>query len=158
MLVSGFVVNNTGRYTHIFKRKVRPGERVPLSELYKQYKLQCKCDFDEQFIGWLKENKIPKKKGWDLEDIQTKFDKPVVVESKVIQIDDEFVSINKEWTAQDIANLKVKDKPKDVLKTVDSITKLRRALTMVNKMKAKTFLVKHIKKRIEELIKENKDD
>ena len=59
MIVDGYVANHSGRHKHIFKRTVSPGQKVSLKELYLQYKDKCKCPFDEKFIKWLKENKIP---------------------------------------------------------------------------------------------------
>jgi hypothetical protein len=156
MITSGFLVNKTSRHVHIFKRAIRPGQKIPLKELYNQYKYKCNCPFDEKFIRWLKENKVPRK-GWEIEDLKTIFDEPVRVVSEVVKVDDKFVSVQSEWTANAIAELKLKDKPRKVLSTIGSIFKLRRALTLVNKKKGKQFLAKMIKSRIKSLQKKEEE-
>jgi hypothetical protein len=153
MIVKGCVVNNSGRYKHIFKRTVRPGEKVQLKDLYKTYKNKCDCEFNYEFIAWLKENKIPEEGGWDLE-FETAFDNKVRVTGRVVCVDDIPVKVQKGLTADDIANLKVKDAPKVVLQTIDSIPKLRRALTKAKRKKGKNFLIKYLKERIDILMKD----
>ena len=55
-------------------------------------------------------------------------------------------------TARDISELKIKDDPKRIIRTINSKTKLRRALTLCKGRAGKETLLKYIHERISELL------
>lgn len=57
----GYVVNNTGRSRHIFKRTVYPGQKVDLQQVYDV--LKRKVPSDSSFLDWL-EGYLPS--GWEV--------------------------------------------------------------------------------------------
>ena len=154
MLIKGKLINNTGRYKHIFQRTVYPGEAVDLKVLYELYEEVSECVFDETFVKWLKDNKIPPADLdlWEF-DYETILDVNNKPKHKVVNINDTFIEYKEKLSAQDIANLRVRDCPRKLLQGVDSIPKLRRALTMVYRKKNKEFLSKAIRSRIKQLEK-----
>lgn len=62
MVAQGYVVNNTGRSRHIFKRTVYPGQKVSLEHVHKV--LGTKVPTGELFVDWL-EQYLPT--GWELD-------------------------------------------------------------------------------------------
>jgi len=189
-MVKGYVVNNTEKARHIFKRRVSPGQRVPLEDVYET--LKHKVSGSDNFVKWLKENTLPR--GWDVyversssERVEQLTAKPIVsdapmdlgnlrakenaAEPTVVLVETEKeAGPEKEddtpgaglqyapdkrldkLTAQEIADLKIKDNPRRVLERVYSIHKLRRALTLCNKSSGrKQVLSRHIRRRIKKL-------
>jgi hypothetical protein len=159
MLIKGNLINNTGRYKHIFQRTVYPGEAVDLKVLYALYEEVSGCVFDETFVEWLKTNKIPPADSdlWEFE-YETILDVENKPMHEIVNINDTFIEYKKKLSAQDIANLRVRDRPRELLKGVESIPKLRRALTLTYRKKNKQFLCAAIKSRIKYLEKQREKD
>lgn len=176
MMVKGFVVNNTGRSKHIFKRTVYPGQKVELEHIYKL--VGKKVPDGAKFVDWLEDTYLPK--GWDLdapepevaaEENNIHFKEtitavPVVApatqntESAMLREEAVVTSPSKEYMtpkaignmkAKDIYDLQLKDNPKRILKNVNSIHKLRRALTLCKRDGRKETLQRLIQGRIREL-------
>lgn len=173
MMVKGYVLNNSGRSKHIYKRTVYPGQRLDLNYIYKI--VENKVPENESFVDWLKGN-LPK--GWEVNatKVETKEEDttggrhykevltavPEVHESEDSTPQDTYVNRGKDqryatpraidkMTAREIHDLKLKDNPKRILSYVTSIHKLRRALSMCKDDKRKKTLIKLIQKRIREL-------
>ena len=150
-MVKGYVVNNLGRGKHIFKMSVAPGMKIPLEKLYKQYEDSYEGKFDLEFLEWLEMTKVPKGSGFDIivedviEDIETDTD------TQTISVIPEQKVHPSKLTAKQIAELKIKDKPKAVLQEVMSVHKLRRAYTLCKGRPGEETLLKYIKARIAEL-------
>jgi hypothetical protein len=173
-MVKGFVVNNTGRSRHIFKRTVYPGQKIDLDYVYKL--VGNKVPEGSKFEDWLQEY-LPQ--GWELDVVpaevaqavggrrykETLTAEPTVVsgtsdEPEAFETDAEDKAPSKEFTtpkaiskmtAKDIYELRLKDNPKRILQNVNSIHKLRRALTMCKNDKRKAVLLRLIQGRIRQL-------
>jgi len=175
MMVKGFVVNNTGRSKHIFKRTVYPGQKVELDYIYKL--VGSKVPEGDKFVDWL-DTYLPK--GWEI-DAQAaemaatdtndmKFREtitavPVVAPAtksteNAMMREQAVTGPSKEYmtpkaignmTAKDIYELQLKDNPKRILKNINSIHKLRRALTLCKQDNRKETLQRLIQGRIREL-------
>lgn len=153
--MDGYVVSNAGRSRYIFKQHVGPGSRIPLKLMYKKYKNKYKGDFDEGFLVWLQENKIPD----DFEIVVNKetmdeLEEPVKKEEPVrreLDIHPERRFVPNKMTPKEISELKIKDNPKNIISRVMSVHKLRRALTLCKDRPGKGTLTKLIRQRINEL-------
>jgi hypothetical protein len=160
-MITGIVLNNTGKSKHIFKRTVFPGHSVDLAEVYTL--LSSKVPEGCSFISWLQDY-VPA--GWEVHGEETqeesgevtgtsgqgsKYEKEEEPEHDSPSL--EYISSKKisELSAQDIHDLRVKDNPRRIINGIDSITKLRRALTLCNKSSRKDVLSKIIKARINKL-------
>lgn len=176
-MVKGFVVNNTGRSRHIFKRTVFPGQKVDLEYVYKL--VGSKVPEGAQFTDWLTQEYLPK--GWELDVVsaetastvggrmykETLVAEPVAVSSgKTDESTATAFETNAEdapsrefstpkaisnMTAKDIYELRIKDNPKRILSNINSIHKLRRALTMCKNDNRKAVLLRLIQGRIRQL-------
>lgn len=162
-MINGFVVNNTGRSRHIFKKTVYPGQKVPLSYVYQV--VSSKVDGEDSFVDWLKSRLPP---GWEL-DVNEEFELPIdatavsadevkVVEKEPAAPDEDRESLEyaplkiiDKLTARDVYNLRIKDNPKRVIKQITSVHKLRRALTLCKNDSRKSMLATIIRHRIKEL-------
>lgn len=151
-MIEGYVINNAGRSKYIFKQHVGPGSRIPLKEMYRKYQYKYKGEFDVDFLNWLEENKVPDDFDIVVEHIEESVTEEVQEEDvdKIKALPSNSFDYDK-ITHTEIADLKMKDNPKKVIALVDSVHKLRRALTICNNRKGKSTLIKIIKKRIEEL-------
>lgn len=160
-MITGKVVNNTGKSKHIFKRTVYPGHSVDLVEVHRL--LSSKVPEGTSFISWLQDYVPP---GWEVhgEEAQeetgeisetagqgTEYTPEVLPEDTSPSL--QYISTKKisELSAKDIHDLRVKDNPRRIINEIDSVTKLRRALTLCNKSKRKEVLSKIIKARINKL-------
>lgn len=176
-MIKGYVVNNSSRGRHIFKQFISPGNKIELEEVYKL--LHKKLPEDKDFVEWLEEKWLPA--GWDVyidrsneENREEILAKPIVTDGAV-DLSTFYVKektqesgakkmlpdhklqyappkkIDK-LTAQEIANLKIKDNPKRILEHVNSVHKLRRAITICNQSAGrKSTLIRHIKRRIRKI-------
>lgn len=154
-MIKGYIENNTGRYKHIFKRGLFPGMTVSLEDLYVMYGYCYKGEFDLDFVKWLDENKAPK--GFDI--VIEKYDElkysdegteRKISDTADTEVADSYIPPEK-MTSKQLADLKIKDNPKQVIEEVSSVHKLRRALSMCKDRKGKATLIKLIKERIAEL-------
>lgn len=169
-MVSGYIVNNTGKAKHIFKRTVYPGQKLDITTVYEL--VGRSLPEETTFVDWLKEH-LPD--GWEvlLEEGQEESSKVIVREqaqkttNSLIPDDQkhllsgpeddspslEFAPLKKidKLTARDIFNLRVKDNPRRVVKQVDSVHKLRRALAMCKDDSRKNMLANIIRHRIREI-------
>lgn len=176
-MIKGYVVNNTGRSKHIFKKTVYPGQQVDLEQVY--LLLGAKVPEGSTFVEWL-EGYLPP--GWEVNVVsQEKADFvggrmfketltaiPEVVESasvvgKTFKENNEGEDVDKpsleystprvikKMTARDIFNLRVNDNPRRILKNINSIHKLRRALSLCKNDSRKATISRLIQGRIREL-------
>lgn len=160
-MITGIVLNNTGKSKHIFKRTVFPGHSVDLAEVYNL--LSSKVPDGCSFISWLQDY-VPD--GWEVHGEEVQEESGELTEtsgqgSKYVKEEEkesdspslQYISSKKisELSAKDIHDLRVKDNPRRIINEIDSVTKLRRALTLCNKSSRKDVLSKIIKARINKL-------
>jgi hypothetical protein len=181
-MVTGYVVNNTGRSKHIFKRTVYPGQRVELDYIYKL--VGAKVPDGAKFVDWLRDTYLPK--DWEVDaevepemaaiDVDGRQFKETLTAVPVVATATENTengmlrevnavstppqTASKEYMtpkaigdmkAKDIYDLQLKDNPKRILKNVNSIHKLRRALTLCKRDSRKETLQRLIQGRIRQL-------
>ena len=129
-MLLGKVVNNSGRGKHIFKRNIPAGGHVSIEDLYNTYRKQYVGVCNGDFLDWLKENKIPEDFDLVLEEVVD--EKPLEIKPKESIVQPKktvkYTPPHK-MTVKQLSNLKVKDNPKDIIKGVLSIHKLRRVKT-----------------------------
>jgi hypothetical protein len=181
MMVKGYVVNNTGRSKHIFKRTVYPGQKVELDYIFKL--VGAKVPDGAKFVDWLRDTYLPK--DWEVDaevepelaaiDVDGRQFKETLTAVPVVATATETTengmsrevavvapdnSPSKEYMtpkaigdmkAKDIYELQLKDNPKRILKNVNSIHKLRRALTLCKRDSRKETLQRLIQGRIRQL-------
>lgn len=177
-MIKGYVVNNTGRSKHIFQRTVYPGGKVELEDVYRL--VGSKVPDGTRFEDWIK-GSLPKGWELSVsqpepEDVtggrkykETLTAVPVVapevsteeaapIEEDVVSTED--LPPSKEYltpkqisklTANDIYDLRLKDNPKRILKNINSVHKLRRALTLCKNDNRKVVLHRLIQGRIRQL-------
>lgn len=179
MMVKGSVTNNTGRSRHIFKRTIYPGQSVSLDDVY--LVLGGKIPKGTSFVEWLTQylpngweitvtqpEKIETAGGRGYVETLTavpEVEQVVTSDTRAYQENNEGNedtidhrsleyatprSIGK-LNARDISNLRIKDNPKRILKNINSVHKLRRALTFCKNNSRKTGLARLIQRRIREL-------
>jgi len=175
-MVKGYVLNNTGKTRHAYKRTVYPGQKVDLGYIYKQ--VSNKAPEGDLFVSWLKENLLPR--GWEIvvEDKPEKASNKevltadITVTSGPVDLDTFYREVNKEeadeedgrgsleyitpkkireLSSQQLADLRLKDNPERIIKQVMSVHKLRRALTLCKNNSRKNVLTRIIRHRIKEL-------
>jgi len=161
------LIRNNGSPVFIFKRKFFTGHTVELSALWDMYEKKVKASgvklsTEADFVKWLDNNHymlpqftyIPgESKEISLsvhEELDVKDDcdsdvseKPSLANapSKVIQ----------SLTYKDIAALRLVDDPSKLVASITSVSKLRRAYSMVRNMSKKRRLEKILRERIQEL-------
>lgn len=170
-MIQGYIINNTGKSKHIFKRTIYPGQKVSFSQIYAS--LGHSIPDDGNFVDWVS-GRLPD--GWEISVIEDNKSSitderpyrevltaiPEVVSGDNPDFDaaeeDDVPSLQyatpkaiDKLTARDIYNLRMKDNPKRVLKNVNSIHKLRRALSMCKSDSRKAVLTRLIQGRIREL-------
>lgn len=174
----GYVLNNTDRTKHIFKKNVYPGHKLELE--YVHSVMAKKVPEDKTFIEWL-EDYLPE--GWEVflekivcsESAEYPFKEvltgQISVEEQEKSVENDRGTISKsevnkpsrveficskdidKLTARDLYNLRVKDNPGRIINEVSSIYKLQRALKMCKEDTRKKFLAGIIDKRIRKLRK-----
>lgn len=169
-MVKGHIVNNTAKSRHMFKRTIYPGQSISLADVYSIF--STKQVEDVEFLEWVRD-KLPI--GWELkveEDYVEPYEPSRVSSEEVLASvqgppqevhvlsgpDDDSPSLEyapaktlDKLTARDIYNLRIKDNPKRVIKQIDSVHKLRRALSMCKNDSRKSMLATIIRHRIKEI-------
>lgn len=159
MQLKGYVVNNSGRGKHRFKQNVAPGARIPLETLYEIYKSQYSGSFSLAFIRWLESEKFVEGDGFSLvlTEVNEEIQEPVTTVSDVedpgqLSVSEDLSKIlPNNLTAKQLSELKIKDNPRKVIKSIMSVHKLRRALTLCKGRAGKETLLRLIRDRIAEL-------
>lgn len=176
-MVKGYITNNTGRSRHIFKKTVYPGQKITLERAYKL--VGSKIPKGSSFVDWLKDylpegwevNVLPQETsdyvgGRQYKEVLTAL--PLTASDVVEVAEDPLQKIDGEvkdppslefstpravakMTARDIFNLRIKDNPRRILKNIDSIHKLRRALSLCKTDSRKATISRLIRGRIKEL-------
>lgn len=165
-MIYGYVVNNSGRGCHKFQQSFFAGLKIPLDYIYKLYEREYRGKFDLDFLEWLKENKAPEGSGYDIiveEVVETEVQEEAALEEPGMQEEvskvkrkKKTVYVNKldpdSLTSKQIASLRLKeDNASSIINQINSLYKLRRALTICNKKAGKKTLVDLIKKQISKL-------
>lgn len=179
-VIDGFIKNNTGKGKHIWKMNVRPGQSVPLQYVFDIYKnkLEGVTDFigwlqGKVPVGWeivVKSDRISElafSETGDALPVEVltypgTVSKDGVLNHKELDVLEDDRDENFSWqyvspkvlrnlTAKQIADLKMNDNPKRVLDFIDSVPKLRRALTISSNNPRKATLTALIRRRLKQL-------
>lgn len=172
--MEGYIINNSGKSKHIFKRKFPVGHKIFLDDIWGMYEekvcssleKESKRISEEDFVGWLSSNKkLPR--GFEVVYASAGEAKDVVSSTSA----DTSESLGKAadgrlerpslagarqgvidaLTYKDIANLKIIDNPKEVVDKINNLSKLRRSYTIVRNMPRKRKLENILRNRIQEL-------
>lgn len=172
--MEGYIVNNSGKSKHIFKRKFPVGHKIFLEDIWGMYEAKVCESLDkknaeiseEDFVNWLGSNKkLPR--GFEVVYASNGDNKDVVSSTSA----DASESLGKAadgrlerpslagarqgiidaLTYKDVANLKIMDNPKEVVDRINNLSKLRRAYTTVRNMPRKRKLENILRNRIQEL-------
>jgi hypothetical protein len=173
-MVKGYVLNNTGRSKHIYKRTVYPGQRLDLEYVYKV--IGGQVPDGTSFVEWL-EKELPS--GWEVNVLKVEkadnldetggrpYKETLTAQPEVHSCSEKKENSQEhlkevkrtyatpraidKMTAREIYNLKLKDNPKRILSHITSVHKLRRALSMCKDDNRKNTLSRLIQRRIREL-------
>lgn len=157
-------IRNNGAPVFIFKRRFFTGHSIAISELWDMYEKKSGLSrpSEELFVKWLGDNHymlpqfsyIPGENASQVAEVHQDLDirdesdldvseKPSLANApyKVIQ----------SMTYKDIAALRLVDDPSRLIASMTSVSKLRRAYSMVRNMPKKRRLEKILRERIQEL-------
>ena len=147
--MEGYIRSLSSGWRHIFKRAIRPGGKIPLSELYDSYGKKYNLSPDDEFINWLKNVKLKGlEDAWEVvalnEEAPTDLKEEVTVEDKDRSI------VKKELDVEAIVNLPVR-KAREILPEIMDKALLRYALQEARPRANKDSLCRLLEKRINEL-------
>ena len=130
--MEGYIKSVTNGWRHIFKRSVRPGGKIPLSELYAEYGKKNGLPDDESFITWLKEVKLNGLlSSWE---VVTMDEKPP--EDLVAQVEVKESSIGEELAKASEDSLKARAKTLSVMELVElSVRPAREIIPKITDLK-----------------------
>ena len=152
--MNGYVRNKAHLWTHAMKRAVRPGEKIPLSELYEQYGEKHGLEEGEEFVNWLRTVKLRNNEVWevifsgaeaDSVEEPKKEEKPKDVYEGI-----EVEAPIKDMTVSDVVQLSVR-KGRDALPKIMDLNLLKYALQEANQLAGKDTICRMLRKRIQEL-------
>ena len=64
--MKGYVINKSSSWSHVMKRSVQPGKRIPLDELYLQYGKKYHLKEGIEFVNWIREVKLRNDSRWGI--------------------------------------------------------------------------------------------
>lgn len=150
-MIIGYVINKGTRSKYIFKQHVPSGTRIGLDLLYEKYKNKYEGSFDVDFLEWLEKNKVPVNFEIVVESIEVPEETLEEPEEKSSEVQPEKKFDPSKITPKEISALKIKDNPKSIISNIDSIHKLRRALTMCKGVPGRKTIYNLVKARINEI-------
>lgn len=153
--MNGYVVNISTMHMHVMKRSVRPGQKIPLADLYKQYGKKHDIAEGEDFIGWLKAVKLKDTTKWGVvladEVSEVKKDKVAEIEDVPKSVSDHVAPpVTVKMEVRDVVMLSVR-KAREVLPTITDLKLLKYAFQEANQLAGKDSLCNIMRKRIKDL-------
>jgi len=156
--MNGYVRNKGITWTHAMKRAIRPGQKIPLDELYQEYGVKHDLAEGEEFINWLRTVKLRNTDLWEIvfhgtEEIKEEEPEEVPQEEAPQGTEmetDEVEAPIKEMTVRDVVRLSVR-RGREVLPKVMDLNLLKYALQEANQLTGKDTLCRMLRKRIMEL-------
>lgn len=153
--MNGYVINISAMHMHVMKRSVRPGQKIPLADLYKQYGEKHDIAEGEDFVGWLKAVKLKDTTKWRIvladETNNVKKDKVAEIEDVPTNIVDNIVPpVATKMEVKDIVMLSVR-KAREVLPKITDLKLLKYAFQEANQLAGKDSLCNIMRKRIRDL-------
>ena len=149
--MKGYVVNISTIHMHVMKRSVRPGQKIPLKDLYAQYGKKNDISKGIDFVEWLKAIKLKDTTKWrivlDDEPVAFKKDKVLELDSAV---DNVAPLVATKIEVMDIVNLSVR-KARDFLPKVTDLKLLKYAFQEANQLAGKDSLCNLLRKRIKDV-------
>ncbi len=156
--MNGYVRNKAHLWTHAMKRSVRPGEKIPLSELYEQYGEKHGLEEGEEFVNWLRTVKLRNNEVWEVifseseaDSVEEHKEEPKEEEKpKDVYEGIEVVAPIKDMTVSDVVQLSVR-KGRDVLPRIMDLNLLKYSFQEANQLAGKDTICRMLRKRIQEL-------
>jgi hypothetical protein len=155
--MNGYVKNKGHIWKHIMKRKVGPGARIDLNDLYAQYGAKYALEPGKEFVEWLKSVKLQDTQTWQVFFFEDGEEVSDVIESEeeekkvVPEQDDNRRIINKnKLTVDEVVALSVR-KARDVVPFINDIQLLKYAEQVAKQRPNKDSLRLILRKRINTL-------
>ena len=167
--MEGYIVNNTGGALHIFKRKFPARHKMFLADIWPMYEgkvqaaLSKKVVSEEEFVAWLDSRGLMRNGFEYVVGEKVSMEGAVEVATSAVydehgisadgrleypSLADSPQRVIDKLTYNDIAALRVVDKPKVIIGKISNKGKLRRAYTLVRRAGRKAFLEKVLRDRI----------
>jgi len=147
--MEGYVLNKSAMWLHAMKRAIKPGGKIPLSELYNQYGKKHELTKGDEFISWLKTVKLRDENRWQIilgKEQTPAEDKTLLKEVKVDvnKIDPKNMSI------EEVISLSVRS-AREIIPRVTDLKLLKYSLAEAQPRPGKDSLCRILKKRVTEL-------
>jgi hypothetical protein len=161
----GYVQNITSGWAHAMKRAIRPGGKIDLDELYKQYGSKHAIEEGVPFVEWLKSIKLRDPNRWKIVyddgtrvipevavEVNNTVEGVVKEESKVNDRKTDHVAplVPKGISVSDLVGLPVR-KARDMMPQLTDVKLLQYALQQASSLANKDSLCRVLRKRITEL-------
>ena len=159
--MEGYIKSTTGGWRHIFKRSVRPGGKIPLSELYAEYGKKNSLPDNEKFVTWLKDVKLNGTLDtWEVITMDEKPPEDLVVDAKTKEpsvgetlakaSDDSLIARAKTLSVMELVELSVRP-AREIIPKITDLKLLKYAYQEANQRSNKESLCRIMEKRIREL-------
>lgn len=151
--MKGYVQNKSTSWTHAMKRSVRPGEKISLDVLYRQYGEKHGLSKGSDFVEWLRSIKLRDAEKWiiNFEDERVVTKKPKEVVNPIHKATKDSISLPiKELEVKDIVGLSVR-KSREVVPQITDLKLLKYAIQEANQLSGKDSLCRILRKRVMEL-------
>jgi len=161
--MNGYVLNKQPVWAHVLKRKVKPGGKIPLAEIYNEYGVKHGLSEGEEFIGWLRSVKLRDIEKWKIVYVSEEEEKAIEKDKDISPIDisiDEKVGskqpdnvtplVAKKMEVADVVNLSVR-KAREVIPKVIDLNLLKYSLQEASPLAGKDSLCRILRKRIQEI-------
>ncbi len=161
--MNGYIMNRTTTWLHALKRSIRPGGKVQLDELYKQYGAKNKLKRGTDFVEWLRKIKLTDADRWyivledeDMQDDVSDLSKDELDELKVeLPVDPKTDESHydpkpKVMTIADVVGLSVRN-ARTVLPQISDTKLLKYALQESSVRAGKDSLCRELRRRIKQL-------
>jgi hypothetical protein len=150
--MEGYIKSLAAGWKHIFKRAVRPGGKIPLSELYETYGKKYNIKPGDDFITWLKDVKLSgQQSDWEFVLLDDTPPDNILDDKKSIALDNSGITpevfSKHAMTVEDVVNLSVR-KAREVVPTITDIRLLKYALQEARPRANKESLCRILEKRI----------
>lgn len=152
--MEGYIKSKKTAWIHIFKMSIRPGSKVPLSELYEMYGKKHNIK-EEDFVTWLKNVKLKGKQDqWQIveEDSDYTADVPAKTKPKETEYETNTKGevVARKMSIEDIIALPVR-RARELIPTIMDEKLLKYALQSAKPKAGKESLCRILEKRLSEM-------
>ena len=153
--MEGYIKSLSTSWKHVFKRAVRPGGKIPLKELYKDYGEKYNLKPNEEFVDWLKAVKLKKDlSSWEISMINEKAPEKEVKEEKKDLKDatksEKSGRMANGLSIEEIVELPVR-KAREIIPSINDLKLLKYALKEASPRSNKDSLCRILQKRIKDI-------